>query len=54
MLKHPLGLSTLKINKSDSIKAELYLAGITQLISLLISYKISRKNNIFSIKSLMA
>lgn len=54
MLKHPLGLSTLKINKSDSIKAELYLAGITQLISLLISYKISRKNNIFSIKSLIA
>ena len=54
ILKNPLGLSTLKINKSDSIKAELYLAGITQLISLLISYKISKKNNILSIKSLIA
>jgi len=54
MLKNPLGLSTLKINKTDSIKAELFIAGITQLISLLISYKISRKNNVFSIKSLVA
>ncbi|AGK98449.1 transposase [Clostridium pasteurianum] len=53
-LKNPLGLSTLKINKSDSLKAELFIAGITQLISLIISFKIDSKNNVFSIKSLIA
>lgn len=53
IVKNPLGLSTLKINKTDSLKSELFIAGITQLISLLISYKINNKNNIFSIKSLV-
>lgn len=53
-LKNPLGLSTLKLNKSNSIKSELYLAGITQLISLMISYKVSKNKSIFSIKSLIA
>lgn len=54
IIKHPLGLSTLKINKTDSLKAELLLAGITQLITVIISYKINNKNKIFSIKSLIA
>ena len=54
ILKNPLGLSILKINKSDSIKAELFIAGITQLIALIISFKIDSKNNVFSIKSLIA
>ena len=54
IIKHPLGLSTLKINKTDSLKAELLLAGITQLITVIISYKINNKNKILSIKSLIA
>jgi hypothetical protein len=54
IIKHPLGLSTLKINKTDSLKAELLLAGITQLITVIISYKINNKDNILSIKSLVA
>ena len=54
IIKHPLGLSTLKVNKTDSLKAELLLAGITQLITVIISYKINNKNKILSIKSLIA
>ncbi|KGI40487.1 transposase [Clostridium tetani ATCC 9441] len=54
IIKHPLGLSTLKINKTNSLKAELLLAGITQLITVIIGYKINNKNKILSIKSLIA
>ncbi|WP_243447688.1 transposase [Clostridium tetani] len=54
IIKHPLGLSTLKINKTNSLKAELLLAGITQLITVIISYKINNKDKILSIKSLVA
>lgn len=54
VIKNPLGLSTLKINKTDSLKSELFIAGITQLIALLISYKINNKNNVLSIKKLIA
>ncbi|RXM74735.1 DDE transposase, partial [Clostridium tetani] len=54
IIKHPLGLSTLKINKTNSLKAELLLAGITQLITVIIVYKINNKNKILSIKSLIA
>ncbi|MFD3158411.1 transposase [Haloimpatiens sp. FM7330] len=54
IIKHPLGLSTLKINKTYSLKSELLLAGITQLIAVIISYKINNKNKILSIKSLVA
>ncbi|KOA18542.1 hypothetical protein CLHOM_34440 [Clostridium homopropionicum DSM 5847] len=54
IVKNPLGLSTLKINKTTALKAELILAGITQLIALIISYKINKKHRILSIKSLIA
>ncbi|MBP1865881.1 hypothetical protein BD780_002555 [Clostridium tetanomorphum] len=54
IIKNPLGLSTLKINKTNSLKSELLLAGIAQLIAVLISYKIGKKKKILSIKSLVA
>ncbi|WP_242978492.1 methyl-accepting chemotaxis protein [Clostridium tetani] len=45
---------SVKINKTNSLKAELLLAGITQLITVIIGYKINNKNKILSIKSLIA
>lgn len=54
ILKNTLGLSTLKINKTDTLKAELLLAGITQLITLLMTYEINAKVTKLSTKSLLA
>lgn len=53
IIKNPLGLLTLKINKTDSLKPKLFIAGITQLIALLINYKTNNKNNVFLIRKLI-
>lgn len=52
IIKNPLGLSTLKINKTNTLKSELLLAGITQLITVIISYKMNKQDKILSIRSI--
>jgi hypothetical protein len=54
ILKNTLAISNLKISKTSSLKSELLLSGITQLISVIISYNMNRKNNILSLRTLVS
>jgi len=54
ILKNTLAISKLKINKTSSLKSELLLSGITQLISVIISYNMNIKNNILSLRRLVS
>jgi len=54
IFKYPLGLSYNKINNTKSLKAEILLAGITQLLVLILADKLDKKTNILSIRDLIA
>ena len=54
MLKYPLALQYTKLNNTESLKSEIILSAITQLIVVLIASDINDTQNILSIKKIIA
>ena len=51
--KEPMGVGNPKTQNRQTIKSDLYLAGITQLITLIVANNINKPENIRSLKSLI-
>lgn len=54
MLKYPLALQYTKLNNTESLKSEVILSAITQLIVVLIASDMNNTKNILSIKKIIA
>ena len=54
MMKYPLALQYTKLNNTESLKSEVILSAITQLIVVLIASNINDTQNILSIKKVIA
>ncbi|NMB96576.1 MAG: ISNCY family transposase, partial [Clostridiaceae bacterium] len=53
-LKEPMGCGRLKTRDNKTIKADLYLAGITQLITVILADKIHKHEYLRSLRPLIA
>lgn len=52
--KEPMGIGNPKTQNRKTIKADLFLAGITQLLTLILADRLNKPDNIKSLKSLIA
>ena len=54
MMKYPLALQYTKLNNTESLKSEVILSAITQLIVVLIANNMNNTQNILSIKKVIS
>ena len=54
MMKYPLALQYTKLNNTESLKSEVILSAITQLIVVLIASNMNNTQNILSIKKVIS
>ena len=53
-MKYPLALQYTKLNNTESLKSEVILSAITQLIVVLIANNMNNTQNILSIKKVIS